>query len=123
VFNGTQGVVTAIDLVDQTLTVRTDEDEDIDYEFGELDELTHAYAVSIHRSQGSEYPCVVIPITTSAWMMLQRNLLYTAVTRAKKLVVLVGSKKAIGQAVRTHGAGRRHTTLDHRLSQQPLQGP
>jgi exodeoxyribonuclease V alpha subunit len=62
VFNGTQGVVTAIDLVDQTLTVRTDEDEDIVYEFGELDELTHAYAVSIHRSQGSEYPCVVLPM-------------------------------------------------------------
>jgi len=118
VFNGTQGVVTAIDLVDQTLTVRTDEDEDIDYEFGELDELTHAYAVSIHRSQGSEYPCVVLPITTSAWMMLQRNLLYTAVTRAKKLVVLVGSKKAIGQTVRTVCAGRRHTTLDYRLSHQ-----
>jgi exodeoxyribonuclease V alpha subunit len=118
VFNGTQGVVSAIDLVDQTLTVRTDEDDDIDYEFSELDELTHAYAVSIHRSQGSEYPCVVLPITTSAWMMLQRNLLYTAVTRAKKLVVLVGSKKAIGQAVRTVGAGRRHTTLDYRLSHQ-----
>ncbi|MGH3782251.1 MAG: ATP-binding domain-containing protein, partial [Pseudonocardiaceae bacterium] len=85
--------------------------------FGELDELTHAYALSLHRSQGSEYPCVVIPITTSAWMMLQRNLLYTAITRAKKLVVLVGSTKAIGQAVRTIGAGRRHTTLDYRLNQ------
>lgn len=118
VFNGTQGVVTAMDLVDQTLTVRTDEDEDIDYQFSELDELTHAYAVSIHRSQGSEYPCVVIPITTSAWMMLQRNLLYTAITRAKKLVVLVGSKKALGHAVRTVGAGRRHTTLNYRLSQR-----
>ena len=95
--------------------MRTDEDEDIDYEFSELDELVHAYAVTIHRSQGSEYPCVVIPVTTSAWLMLQRNLLYTAVTRAKKLVVLVGSKKAIGQAVRTVGAGRRHTALAHRL--------
>lgn len=115
VFNGTQGVVTALDPDEQTLTVRTDEDEDIEYEFGELDELAHAYAVSVHRSQGSEYPCVVIPITTSAWMMLQRNLLYTAVTRAKKLVVLVGSKKAIAQAVRTVGAGRRHTALTHRL--------
>jgi hypothetical protein len=92
VLKGTQGVVNTIDPVDQTLTGRTDEDEDIDYDFGQLDELTHAYAVSIHRSQGSEYPCVVIPITTSAWMMLQRNLLYTAITRAKKLVVLVGSK-------------------------------
>jgi len=118
VFNGTQGVVTALNLDEQTLTVRTDEDEDIDYDFAELDELTHAYALTIHRSQGSEYPCVVIPITTSAWMMLQRNLLYTAVTRAKKLVVLVGSKKAIGQAVRTVGAGRRHTALDHRLGHQ-----
>ena len=115
VFNGTQGVVTAMSMEDQKLTVRTDDGEDVDYEFGELDELTHAYAVSIHRSQGSEYPCVVIPVTMSAWMMLQRNLLYTAVTRAKKLVVLVGAKKAIGQAVRTAGAGRRHTTLDYRL--------
>ncbi|QFU93228.1 ATP-dependent RecD-like DNA helicase [Amycolatopsis sp. YIM 10] len=115
VFNGTQGVVVAMDLDEQTLLVRTDEDEDVEYEFAELDELIHAYAVSIHRSQGSEYPCVVVPLTTSAWMMLQRNLLYTAVTRAKKLVVLVGSKKAIGQAVRTVGAGRRHTALAHRL--------
>jgi exodeoxyribonuclease V alpha subunit len=115
VFNGTQGVVTAMSMEDQKLIVRTDDGEDVDYEFGELDELTHAYAVSIHRSQGSEYPCVVIPVTMSAWMMLQRNLLYTAVTRAKKLVVLVGAKKAIGQAVRTAGAGRRHTTLDYRL--------
>ena len=96
--------------------MRTDEDEDVDYEFSELDELTHAYAVTIHRSQGSEYPAVVVPVTMSAWMMLQRNLLYTAVTRAKKLVVLVGSRKAIGQAVRAVGAGRRHTALDHRLT-------
>ena len=70
--------------------MRTDEDEEVDYGFDELDELAHAYAVTIHRSQGSEYPAVVIPLTTSSWMMLQRNLLYTAVTRAKKLVVLVG---------------------------------
>ncbi len=95
--------------------MRTDEEEDVDYEFTELDELAHAYAVTIHRSQGSEYPAVVIPVTTSAWMMLQRNLLYTAVTRARRLVVLVGSRRAIGQAVRTVSAGRRHTALDHRL--------
>ena len=115
VFNGTGGVITAMALEEQTLTVRTDEDEDVDYEFGELDELVHAYAITIHRSQGSEYPCVVIPITTSAWMMLQRNLLYTAVTRAKKLVVLVGSRRALAAAIRTVGAGRRHTALTHRL--------
>ncbi|MFF0725863.1 ATP-dependent RecD-like DNA helicase [Streptomyces sp. NPDC004134] len=115
VFNGTVGVVTALDADEQRLTVLTDEDEEVPYDFDELDELTHAYAVTIHRSQGSEYPAVVIPVTTGAWMMLQRNLLYTAVTRAKKLVVLVGSRKALGQAVRTVSAGRRCTALDHRL--------
>ncbi|WP_127354075.1 SF1B family DNA helicase RecD2 [Actinacidiphila soli] len=116
VFNGTVGVVTALSTEEQKLTVLTDEDEEIGYDFDELDELAHAYAVTIHRSQGSEYPAVVIPVTTSAWTMLQRNLLYTAVTRAKKLVVLVGSRKALGQAVRTVSAGRRHTALDHRLA-------
>ncbi|WP_105975055.1 SF1B family DNA helicase RecD2 [Streptomyces geranii] len=115
VFNGTVGVVTSLDEVEQRLTVLTDEDEEVPYDFDELDELTHAYAVTIHRSQGSEYPAVVVPVTTGAWMMLQRNLLYTAVTRAKKLVVLVGSRKAIGQAVRTVSAGRRCTALDFRL--------
>ncbi|WP_455360125.1 SF1B family DNA helicase RecD2 [Streptomyces sp. SYSU K21746] len=116
VFNGTVGVVTSLNLDDQRLTVLTDEDEEVPYDFDELDELAHAYAVTIHRSQGSEYPAVVIPVTTGAWMMLQRNLLYTAVTRAKKLVVLVGSRKALGQAVRTVSAGRRHTAVAHRLS-------
>ncbi|MFI1616371.1 ATP-dependent RecD-like DNA helicase [Streptomyces lydicus] len=116
VFNGTVGVVTALDSDEQRLTVLTDEDEEVPYDFDELDELAHAYAVTIHRSQGSEYPAVVIPVTTSAWMMLQRNLLYTAVTRAKRLVVLVGSRKALGQAVRTVSAGRRCTALAHRLS-------
>ncbi|WP_435844090.1 SF1B family DNA helicase RecD2 [Streptomyces goshikiensis] len=116
VFNGTVGVVTRLDLDEQRLTVRTEEDEEVAYEFSELDELAHAYAVTIHRSQGSEYPAVVIPVTTGAWMMLQRNLLYTAVTRAKKLVVLVGSRKALGQAVRTVSAGRRYTAVAPRLS-------
>ena len=116
VFNGTVGVVTALSTDEQSLTVRTDEDELIDYDFDELDELAHAYAMTIHRSQGSEYPAVVIPITTSAWMMLQRNLLYTAITRAKRLVVLVGSRRGLAAAVRTVGAGRRHTALTHRLA-------
>jgi exodeoxyribonuclease V alpha subunit len=116
VFNGTIGLVQHIDAVAQTLTVRTDEDEDVDYEFAELDELVHAYAVTVHRSQGSEYPAVVIPVTTSAWTMLQRNLIYTAITRAKRLVVLVGSKQALGVAVRNSGTGKRHTGLTHRLA-------
>jgi exodeoxyribonuclease V alpha subunit len=119
VFNGSVGQVTAISLEDQELRVLLDEDEEVGYGFDELDELTHAYAVSIHRSQGSEYPCVVIPVTTSAWLMLQRNLLYTAVTRAKRIVVLVGSRRALAKAVRTHGAGRRHTNLTQRLRPGP----
>jgi exodeoxyribonuclease V alpha subunit len=115
VFNGTVGVVTGMSLEDHTLTVLTDEDEQVEYGFDELDELAHAYAVTIHRSQGSEYPAVVIPLTMSSWMMLQRNLIYTGVTRAKRLVVLVGSRRALAVAVRTRGAGRRYTALAHRL--------
>ena len=119
VFNGTVGVITGLSLQEQTITVLTDEDEHLDYDFAELDELAHAYAITIHRSQGSEYPAVVIPLTTSSWLMLQRNLLYTGVTRAKRLIVLVGSRRALAQAVRTPGAGRRHTALTHRL--QPFE--
>jgi exodeoxyribonuclease V alpha subunit len=115
IFNGTVGVVTGLSVEEHTLTVLTDEDEKVDYGFDELDELAHAYAVTIHRSQGSEYPAVVIPLTMGSWMMLQRNLLYTAVTRAKKLVVLAGSRRALAVAIRTKGAGRRHTALDYRL--------
>ncbi|MGZ6590243.1 MAG: SF1B family DNA helicase RecD2, partial [Solirubrobacteraceae bacterium] len=119
IFNGTVATVTGLSLQEQTLTVLTDEDEHVDYDFAELDELAHAYAITVHRSQGSEYPAVVIPLTTSSWMMLQRNLLYTGVTRAKQLIVLVGSRRALAQAVRTPGAGRRHTALTHRL--QPVE--
>jgi len=122
VFNGSVGVVTALSLEDSELRVLLDEDEEVRYGFDELDELTHAYAVSIHRSQGSEYPCVVVPLTTSAWLMLQRNLLYTAVTRAKRIVVLVGSKRALAKAVRTQGAGRRYTALAERLRHDRMTG-
>jgi len=115
VFNGSVGVITALSLEDSELRVLLDEDEEVAYGFDELDELTHAYAVSIHRSQGSEYPCVVVPLVMGAWLMLQRNLLYTAVTRAKQIVVLVGSRRALARAVRTQGAGRRYTALAERL--------
>jgi len=115
VFNGTVGTITALSVTEQQLSVRTDEDEDIDYAFDELDELQHAYAITVHRSQGSEYPAVVVPLTMSAYTLLQRNLLYTAITRAMRLVVLVGSRKALAIAVRTAGTGRRHTALTHRL--------
>jgi exodeoxyribonuclease V alpha subunit len=114
VFNGAVGTITGLSFEEQQVRVHLDEGEEVRYDFDELDELTHAYAISIHRSQGSEYPCVVVPLPTTAWMMLQRNLLYTAVTRAKRLVVLVGSRRALWKAVHTLGAVR-HTGLAARL--------
>ena len=95
--------------------MRTDEDESVDYDFDELDELAHAYAVTIHRSQGSEYPAVVIPLATSAWMMLQRNLLYTGDHPRQEARGARRVPPGAGAAVRTLGAGRRHTGLTHRL--------
>jgi len=115
VFNGALGTVTTLALEEQELRVLLDDGRQVRYAFDELDELTHAYAISIHRSQGSEYPCVVVPLTTASWLMLQRNLLYTAVTRAKRLVVLVGSRRALAKAVRTVEAGKRFTGLAQRL--------
>jgi len=114
VFNGDMGRVTALDLEEHTLTVDFD-GMLVGYEFTELDELVHAYAVSIHKSQGSEFPVVVIPILTQHYMMLQRNLLYTGVTRAEKLVVLVGNPRAIAIAVHNDKIARRNTRLAERL--------
>ena len=85
------------------------------YDWDELDELVLAYAISIHKSQGSEYPAVVVPILSQHYVMLQRNLLYTAVTRAKKLVVLVGSRKAIAIAIKNNKVQRRYTALAERM--------
>jgi exodeoxyribonuclease V alpha subunit len=114
VFNGDIGRITAMDLVQQTLTVDMD-GAPVVYDFLEADELTHAYAISVHKSQGSEYPCVVIPILNQHYMLLQRNLLYTAVTRARRLVILVGTRQAIQIAVRNNRVAERHSALDLRL--------
>lgn len=114
VFNGDLGQITALDLVEQTLSVRIDE-RTVPYDFLELDELVHAYAVSVHKSQGSEFPAVVVPITTQHYMMLQRNLLYTAVTRARKLVVLVGAPRAVAIAVNNNRIADRYSALAERL--------
>jgi exodeoxyribonuclease V alpha subunit len=114
VFNGDIGRVTQIDAEEQVLTVTFD-GRPVEYDFGELDELMLSYAVTIHKSQGSEYPCVVIPLHTQHYMLLQRNLLYTAITRGRKLVILVGTRKAIAMAVKSVRARRRVTTLDERL--------
>jgi exodeoxyribonuclease V alpha subunit len=115
VFNGDIGRITALDAVDQELTVDYD-GRAVTYDFGELDELMLAYACTIHKSQGSEYPAVVIPLHTQHYMMLQRNLLYTGITRGKRLVVLVGSKKALAIAVRRADTGQRYTALVQRLA-------
>jgi exodeoxyribonuclease V alpha subunit len=114
VFNGDMGRIVAMDTVDQVLVARID-DRDVAYEFSELDELVHAYAVSVHKSQGSEYRAVVVPVLSQHYIMLQRNLLYTAITRARELVVLVGTRRAIGIAVRNNKIVERHTALDLRL--------
>lgn len=87
----------------------------VDYNFEELDEVMLAYAVSVHKSQGSEYPAVVIPVTTQHYLLLQRNLIYTAITRAKQLVVLVGTRRALAIAVKNNAPQKRYTRLAHRL--------
>lgn len=100
VYNGDGGTITAMHLENQSVSVKLEDEREVEYDFGELDELTLAYAISIHKSQGSEYPVCVIPIAMGHFMLLERKLIYTAITRAKKLVVLVGSKKALAMAVR-----------------------
>ncbi len=115
VYNGDIGRVTDLDPVRQTMTVSFD-GVPVVYDFLETDELIHAYAISVHKSQGSEYPCVVMPVMTQHYLLLQRNLLYTAVTRAKKLVILVGTRKAIRIAIKNDKVADRHTALDWRLT-------
>jgi exodeoxyribonuclease V alpha subunit len=107
-------VIASVDAEAHTLRVDFD-GRIVPYERTELDQLVLAYAVSVHKSQGSEYPAVVIPIATQHYMMLQRSLLYTAVTRGKKLVVLVGSRRAVALAVRNADARRRYTWLAERV--------
>lgn len=114
VFNGDIGEITDIDPVEKELKVRF-EGRDVVYDFGELDELSLAYAITVHKSQGSEFPAVIIPIATQQFMMLQRNLIYTAITRGKKLVVLVGQRKALSMAIRNNESARRFTGLLPRL--------
>jgi exodeoxyribonuclease V alpha subunit len=100
VFNGDSGTILGISLEEQTVTVRLDDERRVSYEFSELDELMLAYALSIHKAQGSEYPVCVIPLAMEQYLLLERQLVYTALTRARQLVVLVGSKRALALAVR-----------------------
>lgn len=115
VYNGDLGFVSRIDQDEAEMHVMFD-DREVSYGFGELDTLVLAYATTIHKSQGSEYPAVVIPLTTQHYIMLARNLVYTAVTRGRRLVVIIGQRKAIAQAVRNHGTARRWSKLRERLT-------
>jgi exodeoxyribonuclease V alpha subunit len=115
VFNGDIGQIVKIDPVEREVTVRFDQ-RDVVYDFGELDEVSLAYAITIHKSQGSEFPAVVIPLATQHYLLLQRNLVYTGVTRGKNLVVLVGQRKALAMAVKNNKTESRFSGLLARLS-------
>lgn len=114
VFNGDIGTILEIDYAEEQLIVQID-DQHIVYDFSDLDELVLAYAISIHKYQGSECPCIIIPIHTSHFMLLHRNLIYTGITRGKKLVVLVGTKRALAIAVRNDEVKKRYTGLRYAL--------
>ncbi len=118
VYNGVVGVISAIDREAGQMLVDFGEGREAVYDFGDLDELTLAYAITVHKSQGSEYRAVVIPVVTQHYIMLQRNLLYTAVTRARELVILVGSQRAVAIAVGNDTAQHRYTRLCERLRQE-----
>jgi exodeoxyribonuclease V alpha subunit len=121
VYNGDLGFIRAIDPELGQVLVDFD-GRDVAYELAELDRLVLAYATTIHKSQGSEYPAVVIPLTTQHYPMLQRNLLYTAVTRGRRLVVIVGQRKALALAVRNADSRRRWSKLREWLMAPPAPG-
>jgi exodeoxyribonuclease V alpha subunit len=122
VFNGDIGTVRNIDIEEQELVIDFD-GKSTTYGKSEMDEIVLAYATTIHKSQGSEYPIVVLPFLMTHFVMLQRNLLYTAVTRAKKVLVLVGEKKAITHAIRNHKTRGRNTRLSERLQEHSYNCP
>jgi len=114
VFNGDIGTIRAISQDDRELVVDFDARR-VTYDFNELDELNPAFAITVHKSQGSEFPCVILPVAMEQYLLLQRNLLYTAITRGKRLVIVVGQKKAFATAVRNHTVRKRCSGLLARL--------
>ncbi|MBW2181269.1 MAG: ATP-binding domain-containing protein, partial [Deltaproteobacteria bacterium] len=114
VFNGDIGRIERIRPIVQEVDIVFD-DRAVKYDYSDLDEIVLAYAISVHKSQGSEYPAVVIPVVSQHYILLQRNLIYTAVTRGKKMVVMIGTKKALAIAVKNDKTQKRFTSLTHRL--------
>jgi exodeoxyribonuclease V alpha subunit len=118
VYNGDTGIIKHIDKEEGEMVITFD-GRDILYDVNELDEIVLSYAMTIHKSQGSEYPAVIIPLMTQHYTMLQKNLVYTAITRGKSLVILVGQKKALAIAVKNNKAARRWSMLESRLTSSP----
>ena len=118
VFNGDVGFVSRVDEQDKTVTVRYDDERSVEYDYQQLEELELAYCLSVHKSQGSEFPCVVMPVVGGPPRLLTRNLFYTALTRARRLVVLVGREENIAQMVQNNLILRRYTTLRQRLEEE-----
>ena len=117
VFNGDIGRVSGVDRVEQQAIVDFPGRGEVVYEIADLNELVTAYAITVHKSQGSEYRVIVLPLLTQHYVMLQRNLLYTALTRARELVVIVGTKKALAIAIKNNRVTQRHSRLAQKLSQ------
>jgi exodeoxyribonuclease V alpha subunit len=115
VFNGDIGRISKIDPEEREVVIDFD-GRPVPYDYSDLDEVILAYAVSVHKSQGSEYPVVILPVVTQHYLLLQRNLIYTGITRAKKLVILIGTKKALGIAIRNNKPRQRYTLLSERLA-------
>ena len=115
VYNGDIGYVHHLDQVEQNMVVVVDKSQHVIYDFSETDELVLAYAVSVHKSQGSEFPAVVAPVLTQHYVMLQRNLIYTAITRATRLCVLIGNHKALRIAIDNNKVSKRYSNLARRL--------
>jgi exodeoxyribonuclease V alpha subunit len=122
VFNGDIGQIVKIDPVEREVTIRFDQREVV-YDFGELDEVSLAYAITIHKSQGSEFPVVVIPLAMQQYLLLQRNLVYTGITRGKRLVVLIGQRKALAMAVKNNRTENRYSGLLWRLKPVEIRWP
>ena len=119
VFNGDVGTIEQIDPIEHEVAIRF-EDRLVKYDYGELDEISLAYAVTVHKSQGSEFPAVVIPVATQQYMLLQRNLIYTGITRGKELVVVVGQRRALRMAISNNRTQRRYSGLLEALQQRKM---
>ncbi len=117
IFNGDMGIIDEINLVMSELTVCFDDEKFVTYSFKETEELEHAYAVTVHKSQGSEYPAVVLPLLDGPRMLMNRNILYTAVTRARKCICIVGSENTFYKMIRNENESRRFSSLAERIQE------